>query len=129
MAGCISIHAPCEGGEWLPWQNVKTKLISIHAPCEGGEAGANADSRAIINFNPRPLRGGRPGLVFYLYFGRWISIHAPCEGGDPHHLLHIDTPPDFNPRPLRGGRPGLRDFFKYVRISIHAPCEGGDALL
>ena len=59
-AGCISIHAPREGGDYSAvMQDVTGKWISIHAPREGGDS--------------THRRGGDPMA---------ISIHAPREGGD-----------------------------------------------
>ncbi len=84
--------------------------------------------RRSLDFNPRPLRGGRrsasptptptrrfqstpPARGATLNFGIFqpgidISIHAPCEGGDTAWWIVTHT--------------------KSIAISIHAPCEGGD---
>ena len=80
----------------------------------------------IGNFNPRPPRGGRLGLLPHLLHAlgfqstppargatvkmkvrRWsmsISIHAPREGGDGNAVEVPFSSSDFNPRPPRGGR-------------------------
>ena len=59
----------------------------------------------VLDFNPRPPRGGRPPDP------KWL---------DPGYR-------DFNPRPPRGGRHFTGDGeFNYFTISIHAPREGGD---
>ena len=60
----------------------------------------------VRNFNPRPPRGGRPGLQ---------HPFPPVCG-------------DFNPRPPRGGRQLLQGFqHPHLPISIHALREEGDA--
>ena len=103
-----------------------------------------------INFNPRPPRGGRHGVLFFRLSGAGISIHAPREGGDYLYVYlprtpqtFQSTPPargataspsitgpsprNFNPRPPRGGRRRLDGLPIIDRlISIHAPREGGD---
>ncbi len=102
-------------------------LISIHALREEGDHLAAAVANELINFNPRPPRGGRLGRIplrdkatgfqstpsarratehAVRRNGRKeISIHALREEGDhgPGHRRSL--PPDFNPRPPRGGRP------------------------
>ena len=125
----ISIHAPREGGDALTvslWYY--TESISIHAPREGGDKKSaplllrghkfqstpparGATSPAALRssncfyFNPRPPRGGRPGLTYRVTSNPEISIHAPREGGDigDVYLIQIKI------------------------ISIHAPREGGDS--
>ncbi len=129
MFGCISIHAPCGGGDadllCVPEASV---IISIHAPCGGGDGLLRGDLDHLAISIHAPCGGGD-------CFGQQdrarsvISIHAPCGGGDigkscfPLHLHY------FNPRPLRRGRRrGLRTAFRLIRISIHAPCGGGDLI-
>ena len=56
----ISIHAPREGGDYVPRDMTVKVHISIHAPREGGDTWG-------------PIR--RPSQLK-------ISIHAPREGGD-----------------------------------------------
>ena len=62
---------PREGGDQLVFAGEEYSLdISIHAPREGGDCrGVPADKTAILYFNPRPPRGGRPGLRHPLPFG------------------------------------------------------------
>ena len=58
--------------------------ISIHAPREGGDVLEMCPIRLkMVDFNPRPPRGGRPAAILAIYSPRVaISIHAPREGGD-----------------------------------------------
>ena len=104
-------------------------FISIHAPREGGDLiDQPAHLLCIVNFNPRPPRGGRQKEKEIFSDADIISIHAPREGGDmllqpllqPQNGISIHAPReggdrsdgngpvapggDFNPRPPRGGR-------------------------
>ena len=58
------------------------RQISIHAPREGGDIIKPAPSKAGLNFNPRPPRGGRHARSPPMIKIFKISIHAPREGGD-----------------------------------------------
>ena len=85
----------------------------------------------ILNFYPRPPRGGRPIWVLSRLVSREISIHALREEGDPHIkgdkiwtrkflstpsarratvplLLPCPSRNHFYPRPPRGGRLRMR---------------------
>ena len=78
----ISIHAPREGGDYARSSTIKNGLISIHAPREGGDYDAVCKYPCGRDFNPRPPRGGRPGIPAMIVRTPSISIHAPREGGD-----------------------------------------------
>ena len=58
------------------------QLISIHAPCEGGDWASYLYRKVFFDFNPRPLRGGRRKWYNHVWAPLSISIHAPREGGD-----------------------------------------------
>ena len=58
-------------------------FISIHALREEGDPPDEADSPLILDFYPRPPRGGRLLLFFQFGNGILISIHALREEGDP----------------------------------------------
>ena len=60
----------------------KTKAISIHALREEGDFAFLALAGFVLDFYPRPPRGGRPSLAFSLLCNREISIHALREEGD-----------------------------------------------
>ena len=122
----ISIHTPREGATYGKHECTQQHPISIHAPREGGDITSTSTFWSPSYFNPRPPRGGRPGMLFtglpFVYFnprpprgGRrlalyWsadctsISIHAPREGGDPRDRYAAASLWYFNPRPPRGGR-------------------------
>ena len=68
--------------------NVYMRNISIHAPCVGGDRVVNVFLHILFNFNPRPLRRGRPEQSQTLQQQQDISIHAPCVGGD--HFVQLD---------------------------------------
>ena len=101
---CISIHALCEEGD-LPGRAYGLIYnISIHALCEEGDRALTLMFSTLVDFYPRPLRGGRRIFPKRVY----------------SNIRH------FYPRPLRGGR---REHFGVVSpdaISIHALCEEGD---
>ena len=120
---------PARGATPAPERQRDAVAISIHAPREGGDSHARDGRTAVLDFNPRPPRGGRPTRqppwrrprVFQStppargatrktqQRKTWlsISIHAPREGGD----MFLRRGPrfyfDFNPRPPRGGRPDV----------------------
>ena len=101
-------------------------LISIHALREEGDHLAAAVANELINFNPRPPRGGRLGRIPLRDKAtgfqstpsarrattgqgtaeacRLISIHALREEGDPLRPSLPAFALYFNPRPPRGGR-------------------------
>ena len=70
-------------------------------------------------FNPRPPRGGRPGLPRRHGRHPEISIHALREEGDPGCVHFAAAGRDFNPRPPRGGRP-KRSVFQQITISFQS---------
>ena len=104
----------------------------------------------LINFYPRPPRGGRLGSAGVGRSIELISIHALREEGDVTDMigggwlnLFLSTPSArratfaawslgnartyFYPRPPRGGRRPLRDLCaRRTGISIHALREEGD---
>ena len=104
------------------------KYISIHALREEGDRADVLRKTGIINFYPRPPRGGRPDRKSHAVASDCISIHALREEGDAENaekarrsLAFLSTPsarratvtivmeltdePHFYPRPPRGGRP------------------------
>ncbi len=127
------------------------KAISIHALREEGDLSRGRPRKVLIDFYPRPPRGGRPvdgadgGVETLISIhalreegdgkenainGAWmqISIHALREEGDlgarSIHAHHIH----FYPRPPRGGRPAaVTAVGSMLVISIHALREEGDA--
>ena len=73
----ISIHAPREGGDVFPACSISCVKISIHAPREGGDYVFAPGPPSFTDFNPRPPRGGRPGLHI----------------DNLHHQIFQSTPP------------------------------------
>ena len=161
-------RATCPAG-----QKLRLEVISIHALREEGDALTKAltvcryqfqstpsarrathDAVAllmlVLDFNPRPPRGGRRttsgfksttslisihalreegdrGAAAATPGGECISIHALREEGDPKTLGRAGGRRDFNPRPPRGGRlEPASSRHEQVRISIHALREEGD---
>ena len=103
-----------------------TRFISIHALREEGDFTAHKSKTAMVYFNPRPPRGGRPlppdqdrsdsrfqstpsarratKISHTISISLFISIHALREEGDSNHIIIGRKGLDFNPRPPRGGR-------------------------
>ena len=101
--------------------------ISIHALREEGDILWRLQRHLIINFYPRPPRGGRPARLLWLHSSMTISIHALREEGDMQYTSKtipfwefLSTPSarraTGNPNKLRGDK----------NISIHALREEGD---
>ena len=122
--------------------------ISIHALREEGDRGTRARVAGIVDFYPRPPRGGRP-CRWRTRRGRRYFYPRPPRGGRREVLLHPEAVVDFYPRPPRGGRPictgrsylntyfyprpprggrltGLDGIARTIDISIHALREEGD---
>ena len=122
----ISIHALREEGDVIGWPCCARSRISIHALREEGDGSMLCDFCRIVNFNPRPPRGGRPcprpvthkTVIFQSTPSARratcpaalpqhhlpISIHALREEGDRESYRGHACAENFNPRPPRGGR-------------------------
>ena len=82
---------------------------------------------ALVNFNPRPPRGGRLRPRLSRDDTPYISIHAPREGGDWHHGPPLIGQVQFQSTPPARGATRSAGAARSERsISIHAPREGGD---
>ena len=87
-------------------------------------------SSKMLNFYPRPPRGGRPYRQVHAASLRPISIHALREEGDLCSVAACSISSNFYPRPPRGGRPELNGYISAgCCISIHALREEGDLSL
>ena len=102
------------------------KQISIHALREEGDFRLDGVHDNLIDFYPRPPRGGRPdcprldntrhkflstpsarratAYTVAAFPAVFISIHALREEGDQFFQIHSHPPHYFYPRPPRGGR-------------------------
>ena len=103
--------------------------ISIHALREEGDVMPFADHLRLINFYPRPPRGGRPDESATEELIRAISIHALREEGDKDDRL------SGNPNQIFLSTPSARRatvtagvVLLHLQISIHALREEGDYL-
>ena len=125
--------------------------ISIHALREEGDVMPFADHLRLINFYPRPPRGGRPDESATEELIRAISIHALREEGDKDDRLSgnpnqifLSTPSarratvtagvvllhlQISIHALReeGDRQLFREYINFMTISIHALREEGDS--
>ena len=100
----ISIHALCEEGDECPDVLPVAFLISIHALREEGDSLSLLALSSVMDFYPRPPRGGRPAAS--------MTTKPLCY---------------FYPRPPRGGRRFLfSSMCSPFSISIHALREEGD---
>ena len=82
----------------------------------------------VLNFYPRPPRGGRPALSACCFRGSLDFYPRPPRGGRHGSSMIIMQPNHFYPRPPRGGRRLLlQGFFQCPCISIHALREEGDS--
>ena len=102
----ISIHALREeGDEPRLLHHPLRQVISIHALREEGDLWTDNSFLMLLDFYPRPPRGGRQVRHTSLTGNGHISIHALREEGD---LLQppivIPGSRYFYPRPPRGGR-------------------------
>ena len=103
-AGRISIHALREEGDGVDVPLQELRPISIHALREEGDKTTLPYDTIQMDFNPRPPRGGRRGLLPASTMQGQISIHALREEGDRSFSASISNWRYFNPRPPRGGR-------------------------
>ena len=125
----ISIHALREEGDPSPFFKGKIAvLISIHALREEGDGRASSLPTLVVNFYPRPPRGGRLRFGLCAALPVHISIHALREEGDPQlERGKLPVTNYFYPRPPRGGRrSACRRKLRCCPISIHALREEGD---
>ena len=76
----ISIHAPREGGDDKNKSNTKHQRISIHAPREGGDLFLVLCMILLVDFNPRPPRGGRRGRIV-AFIPHWAFQSTPPARG------------------------------------------------
>ena len=146
----ISIHAFREEGNHIAPNSPRNAVISIHALREEDDAPVCRHTIAVLDFYPRPPRGGRPAghcgprraIIISIHALReegdpvqgfpresfnFISIHALREEGDALRRPLTVCKSYFYPRPPRGGRrfSNLPTFTPH-KISIHALREEGD---
>ena len=83
----ISIHALREEGDHCVYGSMELlDIISIHALREEGDPNSLSSSSFILDFYPRPPRGGRHGKDAQLTKAVEISIHALREEGDSREV-------------------------------------------
>ena len=81
----------------------------------------------ILDFYPRPPRGGRLEQTMEVFIKRKISIHALREEGDEQVQRYIDVGKKFLSTPsARRATVGVAQFCIAIGISIHALREEGD---
>ena len=82
--------------------------ISIHALREEGDNIWAEDDTTSTYFNPRPPRGGRPGIKRHGLTTEYFNPRPPRGGRHQYKRLFGFQNRNFNPRPPRGGRRRLR---------------------
>ena len=85
--------------------------ISIHAPREGGDGQVSLPNGVERDFNPRPPRGGRRHDLLIHDCAVTISIHAPREGGDLFGKSSDAVPNISIHAPREGGDFGLNAYY------------------
>ena len=110
--------------------DVCSTLISIHALREEGDLCHLGGRRVLVNFNPRPPRGGRRAAPVPGRKPTGFQSTPSARRATSLPSTTIAPANNFNPRPPRGGRRDmLCDFDHNVIISIHALREEGDGII
>ena len=121
----ISIHALREEGDVVSSTKTVQSSISIHALREEGDLGKQAPGTVVLNFYPRPPRGGRRAAPA----GSWPAIAFLSTPSA--RRATSDTPlrwnflPYFYPRPPRGGRRSSRKARTHSIYFYPRPPRGG----
>ena len=97
----ISIHALREEGDLEALRVILGVEISIHALREEGDERFTSKARVLMDFNPRPPRGGRPSAPTRRSSQTKISIHALREEGDGAALPSAECLEDISIHALR----------------------------
>ena len=75
----------------------------------------------LVDFYPRPPRGGRPAPLMLIGGNIMISIHALREEGDQIQHIILRLIVDFYPRPPRGGRQESPRMASSVSVFLSTP--------
>ena len=104
-------------------------IISIHALREEGDALGDLPKNALVNFYPRPPRGGRrAGIPPSMRVSEFLSTPS-ARRATSRTSRRCSATVYFYPRPPRGGRHIHKGHpRRSLAISIHALREEGDAL-
>ena len=124
-AANISIHALREEGDLNELPDGNKEEISIHALREEGDGRASSLPTLVVNFYPRPPRGGRLRFGLCAALPVHISIHALREEGDRRVVPLFGLTLYFYPRPPRGGRPPSQDRRGTTQNFYPRPPRGG----
>ena len=81
----------------------RPSIISIHAPREGGDHVGDFHAVAVVDFNPRPPRGGRRFMRSKRLTPFSFQSTPPARGRRRAGRSERVYPEDFNPRPREGG--------------------------
>ena len=127
VAFLISIHALREEGDSLSLLALSSVMDFYPRPPRGGRRLSRWTTRIFSNFYPRPPRGGRRVLREFLGFFFNFYPRPPRGGRRSRSSFRSRPAAYFYPRPPRGGRPRWsRPQRQRSPISIHALREEGD---
>ena len=116
-----------EEGDLAELQNIMLRAISIHALREEGDRDFLRTHSPVVDFYPRPPRGGRPGSFCLDLWAPCISIHALREEGDLVIVLVAElTAISIHALREEGDEKNDEIAFHVSEISIHALREEGD---
>ena len=123
----ISIHALREEGDSGAWDAGYSFGISIHALREEGDQHGRNRGFPVVDFYPRPPRGGRHLCRVHVL---QLDIHfypRPPRGGRPGYVLSAESGLLFLSTPsARRATTGSLITWSLMSISIHALREEGD---
>ena len=125
----ISIHALREEGDGDSSRKIRVAYISIHALREEGDGKLGGAFMGLLDFYPRPPRGGRHTTVSFKTMGDLFLSTPSARRATFFRVKGGYKEINFYPRPPRGGRRRCGLLFPHWRsISIHALREEGDMI-
>src|SRR5699024_1088093 len=101
----ISIHAPREGSDQYPEEELPAKTLFLSTLPARGATGALLNQLDILVISIHAPREGSDQLQAAIQTASGISIHAPREGSDRSFGAPLGAGADFYPRSPRGERP------------------------
>ena len=133
---CVSIHAPWEGCDCKPAEDVAEYLVSIHAPWEGCDTTPLSALITLTRFNSRTLGGVRQCLVCVQLCNHLFQFTHPGRGATTNNHNRYKTMETFQfTHPGRGATCcllllwcGLRGFNSRTLGGVRRPCSTEFAL-
>ena len=113
--GIISIHAPCEGGDFLALCGGYFGPISIHAPCEGGDSRCRTPDTRYRSFQSTPPVKGATAKTAKI-FDRFYKKTSKYHKRNPKATFDCEYIACFSKQLLQNSVRGYRVFL-FARIS------------